>query len=412
MAIRVSVQNRFQIIVPVRIDRAVRGAPQLTAPDVDDRAWLRNNAAGLNVTDARGILFGATVGDVVRFRVVREDLDSGPLFVTVTGNQVAIAQPAGGGPLPADGIFSVRAVADTTTGSKVQVRFGSATGPVICEACAHTFTLLTLNIAPHICTIHQAATAAAGTGVVPSVGGATLDDTVLTSIFDLARATWRPLGYDLNVRAALPETYTGFIRDDFASQQRPGAGTPVARSEENLVIRQNQVANHCNIYFLRFMDRSLGVGVRVENRANDNLTRSGCLIGVEGSSANAAGGGISTRSSAGTDLIQEIANDVAHEIGHFLTLPHASNVNNPGLNDTYGRRRLMHPVNLLPTAVTPATATSVPRFDDIGYGLGGSGAGVAGHRGCLLTLKDHPSDGSDGEVIAARRRFRSPNLMR
>jgi hypothetical protein len=344
---------------------------------------------------------------VIRLKVVREDLDSGPIFVTVTGNQVAIDQPAGGGPLPADGVFTVRAVADTTTGSKVQVRFGAADGPVICEACAHTFTLLTLNIAPHICTIHQAAVAAAGTGVAPSVGGTTLNDAVLTSIFDIVRAVWRPMGIDLNVAAALPETYTGFLLDDFASQNRPGVG-----SEENLVIRQNQVATACNIYFLRFMDRSLGVGVRVETRAAEGLSRSGCLIGVEGSSANAAGGGITTRSSTGADLIQEIGNDVAHEIGHFLTLPHASNVDAPGLNDTYGRRRLMHPVNLLPNAVSPATANSVPRFDDIGYGVGGSGANISGHRGCLLTLKDHPSDRSDGEVIATRRRFRSPNLLR
>jgi hypothetical protein len=404
VAIRVSVQNKFQIIVPARVDRAVRGAPQLDAPDVDDRGWVRNTVAGLNISDARGTMFGATVGDVIRLQVVNEDLDAGtPLFVSVTGNQVAIDRPAGGGPLPGDGIFSVRAVADTTTGSKVQVRLGAVDGPVICEADAHTFTLLTLNITPHICTIHQAATAAAGTGVAPSVGGAALSDASLTTIFNMARAIWRPLGINLNVGAARPETYTGFLRDDFASQNRPGVG-----SEENLVIRQNQVANTCNVYFLRFMDRSLGVGVRVETRAAEGLSRSGILVGVEGSSANAAGGGISNRSSAGADLIQEIANDVAHEIGHFLTLPHASNVDNPGLLDTYGRRRLMHPLNLLGSAVTPATATSRPRFDDIGYGVGGSGSG---HRGCLLTLKDHPSDRSDGEVIATRRRFRSANLM-
>ena len=405
MAIQVSVQNRFQTIVPVRVDRAVRGEPVLDAPDVDDRGWIRNQASGLNVSDARGALFGATVGDVVRLKVVREDLDaSTPLFVTVTGNQVSIDQPAGGGPLPADGIFSVRALADTTTVSKVQVRLGAAGGPVICEADAHIFTLLTLNITPHICVIHQAANATAGTGVRPSVNGGQLNDTSVKAIFDLARAIWRPSGIELRVGAAVIETYTGFLANDFASQNRPGVG-----SEEDKVIKQNQVANTCNIYFLRFMDRSLGVGVRVETRVAEGLSRSGILVGVEGSSANAAGGGISTRSSTGRDLIHEIGNDVAHEVGHFLTLPHASNVNSPGLTDTYGRRRLMHPNNLMPSAVSPLTATSRPRFDDIGYGLGGSGSG---HRGCLVTLKDHPSDRSDGEVIAARRRFRSPNLLK
>lgn len=67
----------------------------------------------------------------------------------------------------------------------------------------------------------------------------------------------------------------------------------------------------------------------------------------------------------------------------------------------------MHPNNLLPQAVTPLTAASVPRFNDIGYGVGGSGSG---HRGCLVTLKNHPNDSSDGEVIDARKRFRSPSL--
>ena len=65
MAILVRVQNKFQIIVPVRVDRAVRGAPVLDAPDVDDRGWVNNRAAGLNVDTARGSLFGMTLGDTV-----------------------------------------------------------------------------------------------------------------------------------------------------------------------------------------------------------------------------------------------------------------------------------------------------------------------------------------------------------
>jgi hypothetical protein len=159
------------------------------------------------------------------------------------------------------------------------------------------------------------------------------------------------------------------------------------------------------------MDRSLGVGVNFESRAGEGLSRSGIIIGVEGSSSDVAGTTITGRSSAGADLIHEIGNDVAHEIGHFLTLSHADRVDSPGLRDTYGRRHLMHPNNLLPQAVTGAgaSATSVPRFDDIGYGVGGGGAG---HRGCLITLKDHPTHRTDGETVQARRRFRSPNLFR
>ena len=384
--------------------RAVRGIPVVDAPDVDDRGWVNRRAAGLNVTDARGALVGIAVGDTVRLQVVREDLDATmPLFVTNTGNEIAIQAPAGGGPIPASGLISVTATSDTVTGSKIQIRMGAADGPVICDVDAHTFSLLTLNITPHICTIHQAATPGT-TAVTPSVNGVTLNDTILTTIFDIARAIWRPAGIDLNVSAALTETYTGFLRDDFASQNRPGVG-----SEENLVMRQNQVANTCNIYFLRFMDQSLGVGVRVETRAAERITRSGIMLATVGSSTNSTGATINPRLSTGTDLVHEIGNDVAHEIGHFLTLPHANNVDSPGLLDTYGRRRLMHPQNLMAPAVSPLTATSRPRFTDIGYGIGGGGNS---HRGCLITLKDHSADSSDGEVIPTRRRFRSPNLFK
>ena len=293
----------------------------------------------------------------------------------------------------------MRGVADTTTGTKVEIRLGSTGGAILCEADAHVFSPLTLNVTPHVCTIHQAVTAAAGAGVPPTVNGAALDAGQMDSIFNIVKAIWRPCGVRFNIGAIREEVYTGFLRDDFASQNRPGTG-----SEEDIVLGRRQVGNTCNIYFLRFMDRSLGVGVRVETRAGEGLTHSGILVGVEGSSANAAGAGITNRSSAGADLVHEIGNDVAHEIGHFLTLPHASNVNSPGLTDTYGRRRLMHPNNLLPTAAVP-----LPRFQDIGYGTGGNGRG---HRGCLITLKNHPADTSDGEGVDARRRFRSPNLFR
>jgi len=52
--------------------------------------------------------------------------------------------------------------------------------------------------------------------------------------------------------------------------------------------------------------------------------------------------------------------------------------------------------------------TTAPRFDDIGYGVEANSG--EGHRGCLITLKDHPTHSTDGEVMAARRRFRSPKL--
>jgi hypothetical protein len=413
MAIRVSVQNRFQIIVPVRVDRAVRGAPILDAPDVDDRGWVNNRAAGLNVDDARGALFGTTVGDVVRLKVVREDLDDGvDLFVSTTGNQVDIDAPAGGGPLPADGIFSVRSLADTTVGSKIQVRIGSATGPIICEADAHTFTPKTLLITPHVCTIHSASAATVagggGTGQTPSVNGAVLDDTVLTNIFDtIVRPIWRPAGVEFQLGAVQNEVFTaddGFTQDNIALQNQ----TP---NQIAAVYGRNRVANTCNIYFIHTTDQFLGLGLKFEDRNVLGAGNSGIMVGVNGFQTGAAPPPPTpaltfiNRPSTGDDLVHEIGNDIAHELGHFLNLPHADHINGAGRNDTYNRRFLMHPSNLLPRA--NATGTP-PRFNDIGYGQVSGRA----HRGCLLTLKHHPSHTSDGEIVTARRRFASPNLVR
>jgi hypothetical protein len=311
----------------------------------------------------------------------------------------------------------VRAVADTTTGSKVQVRFGDAAGPVIYEADAHTFTPKTVFITPHVCTIHSAnaATVAAGggTGVPPSVNGAVLDDAQLTAIFDtIVRPVWRPAGVEFTIGAVRNELFTGddgFTQDNVALQ-----GT----NQIQTVFARNRRANTCNIYFLHTTDQFLGLGLNFEARAVLGANNSGIMVGVNGS--RRATGAFRARLSTGAaDLVQELGNDIAHEIGHFLALDHADNTNGfPGRLDSYNRRFLMHPINLLPPAANPPNATP-PRFNDIGYGqvtttdLDGAGNPVVrGHRGCLLTLKDHPANTSDGETTIVRRRFRSPNLFR
>jgi hypothetical protein len=162
-------------------------------------------------------------------------------------------------------------------------------------------------------------------------------------------------------------------------------------------------------------DRFLGLGLNFEARAVLGANNSGIMVGVNGFIRN--NGTFQPRLSAGADLVHELGNDTGHEIGHFLALAHADNVDGfPGRVDTYNRRFLMHPNNLLPPAVTPPTGVP-PRFNDIGYGqvntVNNAGvAAVRGHRGCLLTLKHHPSHASDGETMTVRRRFRSPNLFR
>ena len=309
MATKVRVQQGHpQRIVPARIERAVTGPPVLDAPDPDDRGWVNHRAAGLNISDARGALFGITVGDTVRLRLVRDDPDStAPLFVSVTGNQVSIAGSAG--PLPADGIFSVRGDSDTTQGSKIEVHIGTAGGPVICEADAHVFSPKVFNVTPHICTINQAA--AGGTGVAPVIqngAGIPFDEAAIIALFDdFIRPIWRPAGVQFNLGTARPEVYNGFRNDDVAMA-----------NETRAVFAQNRAAGTCNIYFVRFLEGALGIGLNFENRGVRGANNSGIMIGVEGSASNAAAH--QTRSTTGTaDVRQHLGNDIAHEIGHYLT---------------------------------------------------------------------------------------------
>lgn len=397
MVVELAVQDDLQIVVPVRLARAATGGPLPGHPDVDDRGWRMNHPQGLNRSDARGAMFGMTVGATVTLRVVWEDIDAtAPLFVTaeagVAGPQFTVESPPGGGPIPASGEFRLRALADTTSPQKLQIRLGAADGPILYEAEPRVFSPLTLNIQPHICTIHAAA-GPPGTGSTPQVNGAPID------LGRLARgvgAVWEPAGIRFNFAPARHHTLWGYVRDDFARWAR---GTAVGT--EGHLVATHFVPNQCNVYFIRYMDNSLGVGVNRDTLGTEGWTRPGIIVGVEGNLDRA--GNVVPRPSAGAHLYQELINDLAHEIGHFLTLQHVDNVNNPGRDDTFTRRCLMHPNNLLPR---PGAGNTV-RFDDCGYGTGGGGAG---HRGCLITLKQLPNIATDSETVRARRRFRSPRL--
>ncbi len=399
MVTRVHVQNDSHIIVPLRVTRAVTGKPRLDAPDPDDRGWKMATASGFAATEARGPTFGVSVGDTVRLKVERADLDaSAPLFATVSESPeplIEVVEPAGGGPIPADGVVKVRGVADTTAGQALQIRLGSATGPILAEAEAHTFEVRTLLVTPHIVTIHQAATAAAGGGIAPT------DQDELNRIFAVARAIWRPAGIHLSVAAAVSHVVVNAPVDDRCFRQ-VNAGTAALHR----VAALGYTAGRCHIYFVWAFEGLLGIGIRRENMVMNlatagaalNMPNPACVIAMSDSFTVNGGPPVTfndfSRGYTGAALDHAVGNDVAHEIGHFLTLTHAGDVNGPGRADSYARRQLMHPNNLLPGGA---------RRRDVGYGQ----TNGQGHRGCLLTLKEHPDAVAkqDGEVKRARARM-------
>lgn len=406
MPIRLHVTNSSQIVVPLRFTRAVTGKPHRDAPDIDDRAWPANRPDGYATTEARGPLFGITKDDVVRLKVEREDLDaSAPLYATVSESsepQIEVTQPAGGGPIGADGIFYVKGVGDTTAGQTLQIRLGSATGPILAEAEPHCFELRTLLVTPHIVAIHSAATAAAGAGTVPT------DQAELDRIFTIARAIWRPAGIHLSVAAAVRHDVVSAPYDDRCFRQTAAGSARLDR-----VTSLGYVANRLNMYFVWALEGFLGLGIRREVITDNfaaagpalNLSNPACIISMWTSFVTNGGGGTPVtfndfdRGYTGAPLDHAVGNDVAHEIGHFLSLTHAGNVNNNGRTDTYSRRQLMSPTNLLVSGVGE-------RVTNVGYGITNS----RGHRGCLITVKNHPQQPEDGEVKKARDRMLHANL--
>jgi len=405
VAIRVDVQSGLpQIIVPVRVDRAVRGAPILDAPDVDDRAFNPHLPSGVNKDDARGAVFGMMLGDTVRIRVTRDDIDAGaPLFAVAgaSGNpQFRVAAPVGGGPLPAGGEFKLEAIDDNLTPQKLEIRLGSATGQVVAEASPHIFSPLTLNITPHIVRLSKSGTAP-GAGVFPSINGSPLES-VLDQLFDVARTIWRPAGVKFNVGPAVKHELLGTQNDD-----RSSLGNESEIGSERHIIIQGHKKKTCNIYFVVEMTDKLGIGIRPDTRPLANFQNPAIIVAIRGTLVTGPNGFQFTRPSTGAGLFQEIGNDLSHEIGHFVNLEHADNVHGTGPPDTYNRRHLMHANNPLGNA-TPASATG-PRFNDIGYGL--TKTGGQGHRGCLLTLKQHPTHNTNPDVINARRRLKDPKKL-
>ncbi|MCB9845608.1 MAG: hypothetical protein H6811_06450 [Phycisphaeraceae bacterium] len=395
MAVDVSIQNEFRIVVPVRFRRNGHGGgPSADSPDMDDRGFRQpTRPAKWISTDARGPQFGMMVGKSVRVQVVREDLDAGaPLFAVATkkSNPQFRVDLGVTGQIPPDGVIPLTALADSGAVQKLEVRLGSKDGPILAEAEPHIFSPLTVNVTPHVCRLHVAASAP-GAGHTPQINGAPID---MARIRDGVNGVWQPAGVRFNFGTTREHDYFGYSRDNVALRQPAG----VAVGTRGHVVSQHQVPNTINAYFVAHITEGvLGTGVNRDTLGLLSWTKPGIIVAVEGSVVGATGA-LFSRPSSGDALYQEIINDVSHELGHFLTLPHAAQVNSPGRADTFTRKCLMHPNNLLPQA-----GSGNIRFDDIGYGTG--------HRGCLITTKAHTNIPTDAEVPQARLRARDPSKL-
>jgi len=369
MALNVRVRHDRQIICPIRFQRAVTGATVADAPDVDDRGFAMGaRSATWGTSTVRGAMVSIAQGDTVRVRVIRADIDdTAPLFVTSTDTAVVtVAAPAGGGPLPADGIFSLHAVKDfPNRTAAIQVRLGDATGPVIGELEPHIFAIHNLRVVAHLVTINGRAT--------------TRTAAALVNTFQAINDIWRPAGivFLYNQAQTQAEVFNGFqVAGQMTTMMDasiPGhTDTAADWAEFSQIINRRPVANHVNVYFVENANEVFG-------------------LTFDNTNARPNGYGIVCADNA-------VDNSVAHELCHFLDNPdHAQQAIAPGAahEDIWARRRLMWTPN-------PWNASAVAHQNDVGYG--------ALTRGALISVKDLPAtvDQTDGELARARRRSLNP----
>ena len=370
---------KTQRIVPLRFERGVTGQPLIQFPDLDNRGWFRADPAGNNAaTNDHGFVVGVTQGDVVFVKVVREKLEnSANVFVTSSNTATMTVGQMGTG---FDQLTNSHDMFIAITGvnggagaapniARVQLRFGSNSGPIIGELSVWVYKKLNVNITPHNVTIQDA-----GGGSIASAAN-------IAAIMDIVKAVWRPAGVEITVAAIQNETVT------FAN-----AGVAAWQAEINTLLSTNWVPSSINAYFINQIfiagaDSAgvLGLGISRPNSVAFGTPNPGIILG----DTNRSG------SNRAADA-HWLANDIAHEVGHFFTLPHVDNIDNPGRNDTYALRLLMHPIN---------THFFNDFRNDTGYGVDAAGDG---YRGALVSLKDLTDSGNaahhstDGETRTTR----------
>jgi len=355
MAVALAVYKQRRVVM-IQWKRARHGDPHAEYPDIDVRG-------------ARAPEYSAIVGMMkdkeAVVRVERVDIDSAAeLYVTsADAAKLEVLDPAGG-KLPAAATADIRLKAlagGNPEAVKLEVRFGSATGPVLSRLLVRCFARRRVAITPHVVTIHNGA----GAGGVPSVAN-------VAAIMTHVQAIWRPCGVEFTVGATVPESVNFASANVLSDSPFPG--------EVGTLLGTHSVANTINVYFVRQIGTggTLGYGFSRPSSVAFGTGNPGIILGDQ-----TAGGFIHDTPWAG--------NDLAHEAGHFFQLWHPNNQQPPNQReDTWARRMLMHNHN---TQVVHGNWK-----DDNSYGaLTGSA-----RRGALVTHKHIVGIATDNETSTAR----------
>jgi hypothetical protein len=384
---------RFSRLVDPKNPRAESGPPRGDAPDMDDRGFK---------VEFPGPIVGITEGRKIMVRLIRENIeDTAPLFVkSDTPSVVTIDSPQPGNlPDVKNMVIALKGVAggnQTPQKAKIQVFYKDASGPLLAELMAWVFKPLRLNIIPHLVTIAQADGGAAAIGSKANVA----------DIMKMVQDVWYQAGITFNVGTTLNENITLATAGVVNNAPFPG--------DIDKILKLHWTGTGINVYFVHRIGNggTLGYGFSPKVYSRFGLTNPGILVA-------------DTTAWGSVRDVQWWANDLAHEIGHFLNLWHPDKCEIPDLlQDSWSRRMLMHNNNHMighnpwpleyqaarpavpATPTTPAQPATPavyykyrPRFDDVGYGNL--------NRGFMITMKDYARHKTDGEALTARNAARS-----
>lgn len=379
-------------IVLVRLVRAESGRTRWDAPEVDARGWLHDPASRHTPAEVHGPVVGLPQTAEVRVKLERVRIDDAALLFLESEDPalVEVTQPTNGTALAADGIIKLKGGTGRFSDRfvKVNVRYGTQTGPVIFEFGVRVFAVIRPRVQPWIVSIRGRTGGPAFSTVAPTTNAARI-----TRLGRTANRIWRPAGVNFNFRPARTFTITLDRAGEIsyhsgdptppATVPAPGTtinGTTVAvgNHSEFWALRSTasggrHTASHINVYWVtQFRNAALPANPFLLNA----MTWARDL--------DASTHGIVMRDAAD-------GNDLAHELGHFLSLPH-SDMDDHSLHDVQVLKHLMY-------SFRPYTVNRGWRRN-VGYGNR--------QRGALITMRNKPQYTRDGEWHESRTRARNP----